>query len=188
LLKKVWHDPVWSGVISAAILTAFAGVGSYLLNWWPSIGHGLVTAWALLVEASPVPRWLLLLLTLLSLPMLLLFVVGFWYWFSNRNNKMSGHDWNSYTTDNFYDLRWRWKYSTDRYPLGLTSFCPYCDFQVYPKNISAFRVVDHIAFSCESCGRQLGEFEESYEALENKVVRFIQQRLRNNTWKDQRVT
>jgi len=188
VLKKVWNDPVWSSVVATAIVAVAVGIGSYFLNWWPAIGHGLVTTWALLGETTLVPRWLLLLLMLSSLPALLLVVVGLWYWFSGRNNKIPGRTWKSYTTDDFFGLRWRWSYATGGHPLDLTSFCPHCDFQVYAENISSFRIVDHIDFRCESCGRRLGEFEESYGSLENKVIRFIQQKLRNNTWMDRGAT
>jgi len=57
VLKKIWHDPVWSKVIAAAImaaLTAIAGLS------WQSIG-------AFLLARSPVANWLLGLLVLIIL-------------------------------------------------------------------------------------------------------------------------
>jgi hypothetical protein len=93
-----------------------------------------------------------------------------------------GQSWTNYRTDIYFNLRWRWSYSETGQIYGVHTFCPHCDFQVYEKNVSPYRVPDHIAFQCESCGRSLGDFEESISSLENKVKRFIQQRLRNGTW------
>jgi hypothetical protein len=35
MLKKLWHDPVWSKVIAALILSALAAVASYFQLWTP---------------------------------------------------------------------------------------------------------------------------------------------------------
>jgi hypothetical protein len=38
MLKKIWHDPVWSKVIANAIWTIPSlGVISYIAGWWPPI-------------------------------------------------------------------------------------------------------------------------------------------------------
>jgi hypothetical protein len=56
MLKKIWHDPVWSKVIAAGIVAAVAaGAGIISLP----IGQFLLTA-------SPVPHWLLGLLGLIA--------------------------------------------------------------------------------------------------------------------------
>lgn len=40
--KKLWHDPVLSNVIAAAIFALFVGYASYLLDFWPTITSGLL--------------------------------------------------------------------------------------------------------------------------------------------------
>ena len=87
----------------------------------------------------------------------------------------------AYTEDNFFGLRWRWNYGNGQLST-LTTYCPHCDYQVFPANASAYRAIDRIQFHCDSCSAQLGEFEESWDALENKARRFVQQKLRNGTW------
>jgi hypothetical protein len=182
--KNVWNDPVWSTVIATVILAALAGLGSYFLNWWPDIGGVLVHIWVFLGQTTLVPWWLLLLLILLSLPFLMLAALGVWYWLFAETETNQSADWRSYTTDDFFGLRWRWRYESSGTPVDITCFCPRCDYQVYPDNYSPFRRFGEIKFQCDSCGSGLAEFEESYQSLENKVARFIQQKLRNKTWMD----
>jgi hypothetical protein len=90
--------------------------------------------------------------------------------------------WRKYTSDTFLGLRWQWCYSNDGEIYDLYSFCPYCNFQIFPYNIGAFQFSNRIEFRCDSCGMELGKFDESPRSLENKVKRFIQQKIRNGTW------
>jgi type IV secretory pathway VirB3-like protein len=61
MLKKIWHDPVWSGVIAAAI---FAGV-SYFFGGWKIIK-------ALFQYSINVPVWILTILFLLLVALLII--------------------------------------------------------------------------------------------------------------------
>jgi hypothetical protein len=180
LLKKLWADPVWSKVIAGLILTAGAALGAYLLDWWPNIGNGLKKAYEFAAAPTLVPNWLLGLLIMLSLPIILL--AGLAVWMRLFPSKEAGPGWHSYTSDKFFGLLWRWRYLSDGQIYDVCTFCPRCDYQVYPENVSAYSVVDRIGFRCDSCGSQLGEFDESALSLENKVKRFVQQKLRNGTW------
>jgi hypothetical protein len=49
MLKKIWHDPVWSKVIAVGIIAIFTAVGSYLLGWFPIIGQWLVSDYGLIL-------------------------------------------------------------------------------------------------------------------------------------------
>jgi hypothetical protein len=72
MLKKLWHDPVWSKVIAGAILAASATLGTYL-----SIESGVT-----LVQ-SPVWRrvWLV------SVPFAALLVGAIWYYAQRRRRR-----------------------------------------------------------------------------------------------------
>jgi hypothetical protein len=48
VLKKIWHDPVWSKVIAAILVAALSAVAA--LVWKSSVG-------ALLLRTSPIPNW-----------------------------------------------------------------------------------------------------------------------------------
>jgi hypothetical protein len=91
--------------------------------------------------------------------------------------------WRGYTSDTFFACAGGWRYLDECGAiLGLASFCPHCDFQVYPQNDSPFRAVDRIACRCDGCGRELLAFDEPVASLAGRVERFIQQKLRNGTW------
>jgi diguanylate cyclase (GGDEF)-like protein len=80
-----------------------------------------------------------------------------------------------YTTDSFEGLRWRWHYASGEI-IGLGSFCPACDFQVYPNNLSDGS--GRVSFKCDHCDRDLGTHQGNYPYLESKVTRLIQRKLR----------
>jgi len=180
LLKRVWTDPVWSKVIAGVILAVGAAVGTYLLDWWPSIGNGLKKGYEFAGLSTAVRNWLLGVLILLALPAVLL--AGVAIWMRVFPSQDGGSDWRFYTSDTFFGLRWRWRYLSDGGIHDVCTFCPRCDYQVYAANVSPYQVVDRIGFRCDSCGGQLAEFDESVRSLEDKVTRFIQQKLRNGTW------
>lgn len=180
MIKELWRDPVWSKVIAGVILAALLAAGSYLLNWWPAIGSLLGTALVFLLSTSSLPNWLIGLLVVLSALPILAVAASAWRGFVPSATL---HDWSTYQTDCFFGLRWRWSYYSDGQIRDMHSFCPGCDYQVFSHHASGYRAVDLIAFTCDSCGRSLGEFQEPYESLESKVIRLIQQKLRNGTWR-----
>jgi hypothetical protein len=179
MLKRIWNDPVWSKVISAAILGAAAVAGTYFLNWWPAIGALLSRAVTFIGASSAVPNWLTGLAVLFALPTV--FLLAALCWQVARPAKQVAA-WQAYTSDVFFGLRWRWQYSRTSEMHSLLCFCPHCDFQVFPLSASPYGFQDRILFRCESCHRELATFEESYQSLESKATRFAQQKLRNGTW------
>lgn len=44
MLKKIWHDPVWSKVIAGVILGIGTAAAVYFLDWWPRIIQSLSAA------------------------------------------------------------------------------------------------------------------------------------------------
>lgn len=177
---KLWHDPVWSKVIAGIILAIGAAIGAYFLDWWTAIDAFASSSYQFALSATSVPNWILMLMALLSLPTVALICAFAWQTaFPQKEDHLS---WRNYTTDIYFNLRWRWKYFDDGGIYDPHTFCPHCDFQVFAQDVSSFRVIEHIAFHCDSCGRHLGEFQESFAALENKTKRFIQQKIRNGTW------
>lgn len=180
MLKKLWNDPVWSKVIAGAILGIGALFGTYFLNWWPTIGHFAINAYAFAFSTTHLSNWFIGILGLLATPTIIVLLILIWQKIfpSTANTK----DWRNYGTDKFFGLRWRWRYFADGQIYDMHTFCPHCDFQVYAADASAYRAVDRIAFHCDSCGQGLGEFNESFESIESKVKRFVQQKIRNESW------
>jgi hypothetical protein len=180
MLKKLWNDPVWSKVIAGAIPAVGALLGTYLLDLWPTIGSFAKDTYKFAVSATSLSNWVIGILGLLAtLPIIILLAI---IWQKIFPSSSSTPDWQNYITDEFFGLRWRWRYSGNWQIYDIHAFCPHCDFQVYAKNASAYHPIDRIMFLCESCDQKLGEFDESFLSLENKIGRFIQQKIRNGNW------
>jgi hypothetical protein len=181
MVKKLWNDPVWSKVIAGVILTVVATIGAYFLDWWPSIGSFIWNCYKSIFFTTTTPNWLLGILCILSLPTIVIALALLWEKVHPKKQNDS-HSWRSYTTDNYFGLRWRWKYYQDGGIYDVYTFCPHCDFQVFPYDASGYRIIDRIGYQCDSCGRDLGQVDESRDSLENKVIRLIQQKLRTGLW------
>jgi len=180
MLKSVWKDPVWSAVIAAGIVTAVGAVGTYALNLWPVIGAWVASAWHAAGQPSQISNWLVWVLGLLAVPTVLAILT--FAWVAVRPEQQSS-TWRTYTQDEFLGLRWRWNYFPSGNLEDPLPFCPHCDYQVHPHHASAYTAIERIGFHCDSCGRSLPIFEESFESLQSKVRRFIQQKIRTGDWK-----
>jgi hypothetical protein len=179
MLKVLWKDPVWAAVIATGITATLGAIGAYLLGYWPAIQSAGATAWTFMLGSTQVSNWVLALLAVPATLVVVLILVLAWGLWSERSETKS--TWTTYTSDNFFGLRWRWRYlgdSIDR----LVTFCPNCDYQVFPHDASTYNAFNRIAFKCESCGQHIGTFDEPYDHLRSKAERLIQQKLRNNSW------
>lgn len=175
MLKHIWKDPVWASVISTGIAAGLGSLSAYFLGYWPAIQDSLLAAWNFLLTKSAISNWIIVLMSIPTVLIGLFVIAVIWsHWFGPNEGEPN---WQTYTMDNFFDLRWRWNYaggSIER----LTTFCPHCDYQVFPINVSAYNAVDRIEFKCDSCHSHLGTFDESVWDLKSKVERFIQQKIR----------
>ena len=183
--KNIWYDPVGSKVISGVILAAAALIAKYSLDRWPVIGIYISQGFAFVGKVSQIPNWLTGLLVVLSIPTVLFGLLMIWQIFFP--NTTAPPNWQTYTSDIFFGLRWRWRYFAGRVS-EMNTFCPQCDFQVFPENASSYDEIDRILFRCDSCHRDIRTFEETYNSLENKATRFAQQKLRQGTWQSQNET
>jgi hypothetical protein len=176
MLRRIWKDPVWASVIA----TGIGGLASYLAGWWPAIVQVVKEVWIFLSGTSSISHWIVAALAFLALPTLVVGVMLAWQLV--RPTAASRPDWHEYTEDSFFGLRWRWRYFDNGQIRDIHTFCPNCDFQVFPQNASAWDAVDRIRFKCDSCHSELGQFQEAFESVESKAKRFIQQKIRNGAW------
>lgn|SRR3990172_993287 len=181
MFKKVWSDPVWSKVIAGAILTGLASLVAYLAGWWPNIVSFVSEIGSLGASSTRVPNWLLALLILAGTVVLVLVGVTLWALLFSRDAPPS---FRSYTEDVVFGIRWRWRYDTGGVIYNLVSFCPKCDYQIFPRNVAAFQPVDRLQYKCEDCGAVVREFEIAFEEIESRVMRHIQKNLRTGAWRE----
>ena len=186
MLKRIWNDPVWSKVLAGAILAALGLLGTYLFNWWHYISdfaqqiyNFIAYLWRLKSETATVTNWILLTIVLLALPTIFRIFVALISLF--RTPPQKELTWRDYTEDIFFNIRWRWRYINNQIT-DLHSFCMHCDFQIFPQRTDRFD--DSIHFDCESCSSHLQTFDETYSQVESKILRFIDQKHRNNKWRE----
>ncbi|MEQ8486070.1 MAG: hypothetical protein RIB46_17060 [Pseudomonadales bacterium] len=177
MLKKLWNDPVGSKMIATAAVALLAFVASYLAGWWPTIWDAIKSFFLWFGETTPTYNWILVIAGCLILLVCVLAVAAF-----RSDRRTITHT--LYTQDSFDGLTWRWKIGAEGFVWDLYAFCPRCDYQVFAHNASSYRALDVIQYSCDSCGYRTGEFEETVEHLESRVMRFSQQKLRNGSWLD----
>ena len=191
MFKKIWHDPVWSKVISALILSALAVTWAGIhFDWWSAVlrvSRSVIRSlFALLVTTSPIPHWLI---GLAGLIVLLAFVILGTAVVVTHGASESAFArivpppaWLSYTTDTFYKVRWRWTYGADGEMTVPVCFCPRCDCQLVPHNRGRVPGMDTTGFHCPACDGYIHEVDKPIDYIEQTVALFIQKNIRNNTW------
>ena len=180
-IKKHWRDPVWSSVIATSLVAMF----TYFLDWWPLFIRAILAVWEFVISSTSVSNWLLGIMIITCL--LLILIIAIWYvvWKKNiQYLKINAQpNWRNYITDNFFNIRWTWRYDETNKMVDLYSFCPNCDFQIYPKRYSNFvREFTHINYHCENCGRDFGNFSDDIAQFENMIIRHAQRKMRNGEW------
>lgn len=181
LLKRIWEDPVWSKVIATAILGAVAAIATYFAGWWPAFTKLATNVISFAVADTAVPNWLLSTLILCTFIVLCLLGIALWSAIFPGLGRPAYQA--NYREDNFFGIRWRWSYGTDGTIIHLVSFCPGCDYQVYPRDVSAYREPERLRYRCEDCGAILHEVEMPLEEIESRIIRHIHKKIRTDSWK-----
>jgi hypothetical protein len=174
-VKKVWNDPVGSKVIATGVCALLAAAGAW---WWHDVVNATIALWNYVTADIVVPRWVAGVVSLWALLTTGLLVA---LRIEAVAEAKSPNDWRSYRTDEFFGLRWRWKLFDNGRPYDICVFCPACDYQLNPEHDNPYYAVDAIRFQCH-CGHAPWRYQESWDSLESRVTRTIQQRLRNGTW------
>ena len=195
-LKKIWHDPVWSKVIAAAVIAMLTWIANLFFHWWSWAGllrnaaRLLKTAWEFVFSTSPVPHWLIglgVLLIILAAAILIVASTAAHQAKSTQFAQISLPPWHSYTTDMFYEVRWRWRYDIAGQVTDLNCFCPRCDCQLFiqePSPILFHGIPNRepTLFCCPRCGSIVRQIHERADQIELAVTAFIGRNVRNNLW------
>jgi hypothetical protein len=169
--------PIRNSVIASlttAVITAIAL--AIVPGGWPwvltKLRNAASVTFAWLNSGIVLPAWLVLLLSILSILVIVaLALLGF------ALLRKGGARADAFTSAEFFGIKWRWKYGHHGIHT-IVSFCPVCDLQVHPQNASSYRAIDWVAFRCDEGHWQSQDFQCSYEELEDRVRRKIQQQLR----------
>lgn len=175
MLKRMWADPVWSKVIAGMILAAVASIGTYRAGWWPRIGSLALRLSALAKSSTLVPNWLLVILTLCAITVVIIVAFAIWIVIATPSSGVTFRD---YSEDLLLGILWRWRYGRDGFIFDLYSFCPKCDYQIYPRQRGDYR----IEYRCEHCGNRVEGVSTSVEEIESRVTRLIQKKIRDGSW------
>ena len=119
MLKKIWHDSVWSEVIAQGIfdviktclvpvVLVFGVVAvAFLTGLWPKISEFSQKSILFVLSSSQVPNWLLLILCVTTVLYIIKMGRGTIHRFVSKENEPA---WKSYTEDLIEGIRWRWTY------------------------------------------------------------------------------
>jgi hypothetical protein len=179
LIKKIWHDPVWSKVVA----TIFVGIAGYLLDLLEILIQTGKSVFAWLIRSSEISNWIFLITLLCTFIVITFLLVTIWQ--SLRLN-VASDDWKKhYCEDVLNDVLWRWSYLYSGQIDKLHSFCPECDFQVYESSGGAFNAVPHTIIKCDnpSCSKNiLCDFQGDSDEFKSFILRSIQQKIRTGNW------
>ncbi len=154
MIKDIWKDPVWSKVIAAVIIALLGSLAAYfgLLSW--------------ITSSTLVPNWLI--------GLMIISCTFFAYKMFEKSDTST--DWEkSYQNDNFFGLRWTWKYSKKKI-VNLSSHCSECNYRIIHRDDPIINCV------CEECGHEVKNLEISCDELSRRVKFKIEKEIRNGTW------
>jgi hypothetical protein len=133
-------------------------------------------AWHWLGQTTSVANWLLIILlivTVLSVTLTVLRRLG---------RLLMTQEYAAYTEDRFFDLVWRWSWDARGNVAALWCYCPNCDRIVtFATDNSIYRETT-TTFMCEYCN-QPHRHAGMKQALLDRVIREIDLRVRNGTWR-----
>ena len=88
MLKKLWNDPVWSKVIAGAILAVGTLLGTYFLDWWPTIGRFAKDAYNFALSPTSLLNWIIGVLGLLAAPTIIGLLAIIWQRYSHPHQAL----------------------------------------------------------------------------------------------------
>jgi hypothetical protein len=169
MVKKIWHDPVLSGVIGAII---YAVLARLISQWWPLPWRSVLAVFAFLGGETYVWNWLLAVLGVVTL-------IAVFQWAAAIRRRRE--PWRQYTEDTFNGYKWRWEYDGSK-PWNLRCFCPKCDFEItnyFGKNWSDGWTTPRD--ECPHCKAQIPPLGDKH-AVWNSVSLLVEQRIRTGEW------
>jgi hypothetical protein len=172
-LKPIWGDPVWSKVISWAIIALLVLLGSYWVGAWPTIENHFRPLTSYAAGSSSIPNWIILIGAISFLFTVAAITKHLWLRFSPPG-------WKDYTSDEILGINWRWRWDNNAIA-GLIAFCPTCDMEVsgYTPEYTEFQT----DFYCDRCNRSLQTLNMEPQYIADRVIREIERKVRTGEWR-----
>jgi hypothetical protein len=172
-----------NGVIAAIVSAVALPVLAWLFGWLGALFDALAAVWRFFITSSPVPRWLIALLVLITFGSVYALLKQTLRALAKAAAESS---WRAYTQDVFLGFDgalWRWQYSsTDSTVLRVAPFCPRCDMVLFQRYEGANYIGYQTKFLCENCQWESTEIEGSPDQLEDRVKRLINRKIRSGEW------
>jgi hypothetical protein len=165
-----------AGSILAAAVLQFVGWIN-LPAWWTALRTGVAAAWCWAITSTPIPHWLLVIMSIAVLAWLALFATLF---VGLRRDAQRAFDVFGYVTDVFFNMRWRWLWQDNR-PYNIVPFCLTCDMQIDPARGGGYASAARVVFPCRRCGtvqHEIGDGATAFEDVQREVALHIQRNVR----------
>ncbi len=167
------------GVITGVILTVLGYLGR---AWWPTVWRGIAwffgVVWAWLFSGHSIYGWLLVILILCTVICGFVLLAAFF-------QRTPQHNWRSYRRDIFFGIVWRWDYFGERIGDPIP-YCRHCDTQLIPREDYDYGPGERALvtqYICDHCHGTNDKHNEPFQHTQNKVIRQIDRKLRNDEWK-----
>jgi hypothetical protein len=165
-----------------AILTSFAvaaagGLGLYFVpDGWPAVWRfvawGVAESVEWLAAPAQIPTAVLLIMGACTIATLIVPALLIYASRSAQPGLVLP------TQDEVSGIVWRWSPSSYGRFDRLTSFCPKCDYEVYPRDAAPFAYLHETSYLCEKCKWKSQVFDVTPEEVEDRVRRELQRKAR----------
>jgi hypothetical protein len=178
--------PIRTGIITGIIGSIIATLILDWLGYLPSFISSLfrrifnlcIRAWTYSVSSTPVYRWLLWLLILISAIALFRILKPLFTRHSDEPKLKT------YRQDFFENVIWRWDYNLLKEPTNIRAYCPQCDTLLVHSQPSFWTPVKMTILYCEKCKQPRAEIEGgSVQYVIAMIKRLIDSKIRSGEWK-----
>lgn len=163
-------------VIAALCTSAIIALVNYLIpSGWGSVFTVIKAVLMWLGSTSATYNWLLCILIPCSVMLLGWMVMALFANLCPSDNLSSLPK-----QMTFIGVVFRWTYLKNGNVNGFASFCPKCDFQIYPRPSSTYKAIPGGGYFCENCNWQSQPFDCTIPEMEDQVQRKIYHCLREH--------
>lgn len=176
-----WHrHPVLTNAAGGVIATGVAAGFAQFKGWID------LPAWQWIIAATPTLHWLLIIMGLAVIGWLAVLAALL---IRNREEAQQTFNVLAYDNDEFFGMRWRWRWAEGVGPYNLVPFCLKCDMQIDPGlRGGGYAAVAELIFPCKLCREvqyEVGAGDTRLEDVQRDVLLLIQRNVRQRLAKQQ---